>query len=135
MPPEERLKISVLKFLRERGGFFEKTHGNDMTRNGMPDIVGCYRGQYVAIELKAKGKKPTDIQLRVLKEIRRAGGIGAWADDLETVERAFDNWPMICRVCLLPLVIHDRGPLLPTVWRCRDHGEYMSGYWRDYDGR
>ena len=38
------------------------------------DFYGCHRGRFFAIEAKAKGKKPTERQLLILKEVRDAGG-------------------------------------------------------------
>lgn len=38
------------------------------------DVIGCYRGQFFAIEVKAEGKKPTLRQTGELQSIGRAMG-------------------------------------------------------------
>jgi|SRR5215472_334312 len=40
----------------------------------MLDFYGCFRGRFFAIETKAKGKKPTARQQKLMDEIREAGG-------------------------------------------------------------
>lgn len=44
-------------------------------RHGVPDILICLRGKFIAIELKRDGKMPTKLQELKLEKIRRAGGI------------------------------------------------------------
>ena len=74
--PETQLKEKVLKALRARGAFAEKIHGGMYQRAGIPDILLCYRGRFVAIELKAPNAKlePSPEQARCIKEIDDAGG-------------------------------------------------------------
>lgn len=38
------------------------------------DYLGCYRGQFFAVETKAPGKKPTDRQQMMIERMRKAGG-------------------------------------------------------------
>lgn len=38
------------------------------------DCLICYRGQFIAVETKAPGKKPTDRQKMIIENIRQAGG-------------------------------------------------------------
>jgi hypothetical protein len=46
-------------------------------RKGIPDIIGCYRGMFFAIEVKAPGKidNTTPWQERELAAIHAAGGV------------------------------------------------------------
>jgi Holliday junction resolvase len=73
--PEKKVKDQVVKVLKEEGVyyFFPATFG--MGRSGVPDIVCCVRGHFLAIECKAGGNKPTALQLRELAAITAAGGI------------------------------------------------------------
>ena len=43
-------------------------------RNGVPDIVGCYKGHFFAIECKAGKGTTTALQDKNIKEIEKAGG-------------------------------------------------------------
>lgn len=46
-----------------------------MTKSGIPDILACVNGYFVAIEVKAQNGKPSDLQLYNVEKIREAGGI------------------------------------------------------------
>jgi hypothetical protein len=39
------------------------------------DFLICYRGQFVAIEAKAPGKKPTKLQELTMENMRKAGAV------------------------------------------------------------
>jgi Holliday junction resolvase len=43
-------------------------------RSGVPDIVGCYKGHFFAIECKAGKGTTTALQDKNIKEIKKAGG-------------------------------------------------------------
>ena len=72
--PEKKVKERVVKTLKENGVyyFFPATFG--MGRSGIPDIVCCINGRFLAIECKTRGNKPTALQERELQAIRDAGG-------------------------------------------------------------
>lgn len=87
MTPEGRVKAAVKKMLVELGAYYFSPPANGYGRMGIPDIVGCYRGYFFAIECKAGRGKPTALQDRELELIREAGGV-AWVineDNLEEV--------------------------------------------------
>lgn len=42
---------------------------------GTPDILGCYKGTFVAIELKDGDEKPTELQIYNLQMILKAKGL------------------------------------------------------------
>ena len=44
-------------------------------RSGIPDIIACFRGHFIAIECKAGFNTTTQLQERELKAIAAAGGI------------------------------------------------------------
>lgn len=88
---EAAIVAAIVREFRHAGGFVEKTHGNDYTRIGMPDLVGCFRGRYIAIEVKAPGKKATPAQLRVLEEIRAAGGLAYVMDSVDEVRQLIEE--------------------------------------------
>ena len=69
--------------------FFPAAHGYGV--NGIPDIVGCYRGVFFAIEVKAKGniKGVTALQAMQIREINKAQGWACAADNVETVRELF----------------------------------------------
>jgi Holliday junction resolvase len=48
--------------------------GMGLGRSGIPDIIGCYKGRFIAIECKAGKGKTTALQERELIAICNAGG-------------------------------------------------------------
>ena len=75
MTPEAKVKASVVKLLKkyEVYYFFPATHG--FGRSGVPDIICCMNGIFVAIECKAGKGKTTALQDRELKRIKENKGI------------------------------------------------------------
>ena len=73
--PETKVKRAVVKILdaRQAYHFFPATHGYG--RSGVPDIVACYKGNFIGIECKAGKGVPTALQLKELRLIEEAGGI------------------------------------------------------------
>jgi Holliday junction resolvase len=90
--PESKIKEKVVKILKKHGVyyFFPATHGYG--RSGVPDIICCFRGQFVAIECKAGNNKPTALQQRELKNIMTSGGHAFVADEtsISFLESYFD---------------------------------------------
>lgn len=74
MTPEGKVKARVVKTLKAQGVyyFFPATHGYG--RSGVPDIVCCVDGNFLAIECKAGKGKTTALQDFEIESIRKAGG-------------------------------------------------------------
>jgi Holliday junction resolvase len=85
--PEKRVKEKIVKVLKEEGVyyFFPATHG--FGRSGVPDIICCVNGYFLAIEVKAGTNKPTALQVREIEAIRRCNGVAVVAND--------ENWDMV----------------------------------------
>lgn len=63
------------KYLKDSGAWFIKYWGGgQFTRSGIPDILCCVHGNFVALELKAQNGSPSELQLHVINEIRKSGG-------------------------------------------------------------
>ena len=76
MAEEKLFEEKVKKHLRERGAWVLKTWSGGFQRSGIPDLLICYKGRFIAIELKAEKGKVSDLQRRELELIREAGGLG-----------------------------------------------------------
>ena len=76
MPRESRLRTNIVKALTGYSGVWFVTHQSGEQEKGLPDIIGCYQGQFYGIEVKMPGKIHTlsKRQEYVLKRIRDAGG-------------------------------------------------------------
>lgn len=90
--PEGRVKDCVVRTLRDEGAyyFFPATHG--FGRSGIPDVVACVNGFFLAIECKAGKNKPTALQVRELERIRYSGGVAVVVN-----EENWDTLPSLIR--------------------------------------
>jgi Holliday junction resolvase len=79
--PEKKVKDKVVSILKSEGVyyFFPATHG--FGRSGVPDIVCCVDGSFLAIECKAGGNKPTVLQEREITAIRNNKGTAIVIDE------------------------------------------------------
>ena len=59
---------------------------SDRFKKGVPDIMACVNGIYVAIELKAEDKKPSAHQRLFIKQVIEVGGIGGTCETLGEVK-------------------------------------------------
>jgi Holliday junction resolvase len=85
--PEKKVKDKVVKILKEEEVyyFFPATHG--FGRSGVPDIVCCVNGHFLAVECKAGTNKPTALQVREIEAIRRSNGVALVVNE--------ENWDMV----------------------------------------
>lgn len=73
--PEKKVKDNVKKTLDSMGIWHFSPYQAGMGRAGIPDIIACYKGLFVAIECKAGKGKTTALQEREIEAIRRAKGL------------------------------------------------------------
>lgn len=73
--PEKKVKDKVVKILKSYGVyyFFPATHG--FGRSGVPDVICCALGKFIAIECKAGNNQPTALQQREIEAINKVGGV------------------------------------------------------------
>ena len=74
MTPEAKVKKKVVDVLKKGGAYYFFPATGGYGRSGVPDIVGCYRGVFFAIECKAGTNKPTALQEAEMYKIREADG-------------------------------------------------------------
>lgn len=78
MTPEDRDIKRILLKLKEYPGWWHKTPRSRYTTSGTPDILGCFFGLTVAVEVKrfdmVGGYGVTPTQQRTLDAITAAGG-------------------------------------------------------------
>ena len=91
--PEGKVKNAVKKLLKARGAYFFMPMQNGMGVVGIPDIIACWEGRFLAIETKAPGKRgnTTANQDRQIGLIRKSGGFALVVDDAEQVEDFLDR--------------------------------------------
>ena len=82
VPLESRIKRKILKELRRDypQGVWYKIHGGPHQIRGIPDIIGCLAGRFIAFEIKRpddKYRPPTPYQLKEILAIKKASGVVA----------------------------------------------------------
>lgn len=60
--PEAKVKKQVVAQLKVLGAYYFYPVTGGYGASGVPDIVGCYKGKFFAIECKAGKNKPTALQ-------------------------------------------------------------------------
>jgi len=92
--PEGKVKAAVRKMLAKHGIYYFMPPGMGLGRSGIPDIIGCYNGRFIAIECKAGKGQLTALQARELALIKATGGFTfvAREDNLEEMEGRLLLW-------------------------------------------
>lgn len=80
---ESPITKSIQRKLKAMGIWHYKTHGAIDQRRGLPDIICCYNGWFVGLEVKRPGRTATDLQAFTIKQIRLAGGIAGVVHSVE----------------------------------------------------
>ena len=65
--------------------FFWKEHGGQYGTAGIPDIIVCHKGRFIALEAKVGRNTPTKLQAATIDKIRQAGGTAAVVYSVEDV--------------------------------------------------
>ncbi len=72
---EKDIVAAILRLLKQTPNCFcWKEHGGMYGMAGIPDIIACVNGRFVAFEVKVPGGKLTKLQEIALAKIRTAGG-------------------------------------------------------------
>jgi hypothetical protein len=79
--PEAKVKEAVVKILKEYDVYYFFPVQMGMGRSGIPDIICCVDGNFLAVECKANGNKPTPLQERELAAITNHMGIALVVDE------------------------------------------------------
>lgn len=75
--PEGKFQEQVIKYLKSHPRcWYTKVWGGGLQRSGIPDILACINGLFIALELKAENGKPTPLQVYNIEQIKKSGGIG-----------------------------------------------------------
>lgn len=83
---ESQLRDKVKRYLKTITGlWFWKV--SDRYTSGIPDIVGCYKGLFFAIELKIKGNSVTKIQQYTIDKVKKCEGNAFVCHSLNEVKK------------------------------------------------
>lgn len=79
---EQYLQKRILDFLSSRGAYAVKIISAN--HSGVPDILACVNGKFVAIEVK-NGTKLSELQEYNIRKIQEAGGIAIVSTSLDDI--------------------------------------------------
>ncbi len=96
---ERELTRLILDYLRWVPDSSWKKIRGSMGMKNVLDIIGCWEGKYVELEVKTERGRLTPGQKARLEEIRRAGGIAEVVRSLEDVVRLIPNPRAEVRLC------------------------------------
>lgn len=75
MAAEKQFENKVKAYLKSRGCWSLKYWGGaPYTKSGVPDLLVCCGGRFLAVELKAPKGRPSDLQVCSLRKIDHSGG-------------------------------------------------------------
>ena len=83
--PEVKVKKKVVDQLKKLGAYYFYPVTGGYGGSGVPDIVGCYKGKFFAIECKAGKNKPTPLQQKNIDAIAAQGG-AVWVVNEDNME-------------------------------------------------
>jgi hypothetical protein len=98
---ESTLSGKLAKRVRDRGGWCRKVHGGPYGA-GWPDLIGCYRGLFLAIETKLPTTRNTvtDLQRATLDDLRKAGAVAVVISSVRQLDHVLNSidvastWPV-----------------------------------------
>jgi hypothetical protein len=85
--PEGRVKDEIRKWLKEQGAYVFSPVQTGMGARTL-DLLVCWRGVFIGIEVKRPGGKATKLQLQIMEDIVAAGGIALCTDSLKGCQQA-----------------------------------------------
>jgi len=88
---ERDIQKKIVKFLVSKGAYVVKQHGSMYTRAGIPDLLICHKGRFLAIEVKRAEGILTDLQKYHLEQIKKASGQAIVARSVEDAERIIND--------------------------------------------
>ena len=83
---EAVIQLKILKYLNNLSDCWA-VKVISANQRGVPDILGCCRGRFIAIEVKSADNKPSKIQQSQLNAIKQTGGIAEVVTSLEQMQK------------------------------------------------
>ena len=83
---------AILKYLKTVPNCFSwKEHGGMYGTAGIPDIICCYCGRFVAFEVKTETGKLTKLQESTIRKIKEAKGQAFKVTSVEEVKQILEH--------------------------------------------
>ena len=86
---EKDITNKILKYLKTQDKCYcFKEHGGSYGSAGIPDIICCYHGRFVAFEVKTEKGRTTKLQDINIRNIHKADGVALVVRSLDEVKDA-----------------------------------------------
>ena len=89
MTRENKIQASIVKYLKNQKDCWVYPTCDRFTV-GVPDILGCLKGRFFALEVKKPNGRLSKIHAYQLSKVRNAGGIAARVDSLEDAKEVLN---------------------------------------------
>ena len=94
---EKQIVSAIIKYLKTvPHSFAWKEHGGMYGTAGLPDIICCINGRFIAFEVKTPSGKLTKIQEAMIKKIHDAKGKAykvTSVEDVKTILESLEGYP------------------------------------------
>lgn len=71
---ESVFQAKVIRYFREQGAYVLNVAGGTQIPKGTPDLLICYKGRFIALELKTDTGTTSPLQKEKICDIRKADG-------------------------------------------------------------
>lgn len=85
MNAETKIQRDIQKFLNDNK--ILNWRNSDQKTSGMPDLMACYKGFLIGLEVKTPTGRATELQERKINIIKRAGGYGLFPTSVQDVAK------------------------------------------------
>lgn len=86
---ESAIQKKIIDYLHSKGAYTVKVI--QANKNGVPDILCCLNGIFIGLEVKTEKGKPSALQLRNIKQIKKASGIAGVVRSVDDVKELLEN--------------------------------------------
>ena len=89
---ERDIVLKIKRYLGTVPGcFFWKEHGGMYGTAGIPDLIVCLNGRFLALEVKTATGKTTPLQESTIRKILNAGGTAAVVHTVDEVRAVISS--------------------------------------------
>ena len=88
---EAEITKEIRYYMREANIWHWKNWAGPMSVAGISDILGIYKGRFLAVEVKRPGQHPTKKQLNFLERVHREGGLAVCVHSWEELAKFFET--------------------------------------------
>ena len=89
---EKDITAAIMRYLKTVPHcFYFKEHGGQYGTAGLPDIIVCYRGRFVALEVKTPSGRPSKLQEVTIAKIKAAKGEAFMVRSVEDAKKILET--------------------------------------------